>query len=84
MSGRPPRSGENAGVQEAEKDGTGPQYPETSDREQRILEKAGWELVEETLQIKLWRNPESGRLYPQKAATKLIREGLVPQSPDGS
>jgi hypothetical protein len=47
-------------------------------RDQRRLEEAGWELVEETLQITLWRNPESGRLYPQRAAIGLVSEGQAP------
>ena len=47
-------------------------------RDHERLKEAGWELVEETLQITLWRNPESGRLYPQRAAIGLVSEGLAP------
>ena len=48
----------------------------------KILEESGWELVESNSQKALWRNPASGRLYPETAAVKLIREGQVPGPPD--
>ena len=42
--------------------------------EQRELEAAGWERIERQGKI-VWRNPESGHLYPQGAAiTRLRRE----------
>ena len=53
-------------------------------RDRRMLEAAGWELVEKNSQKILWRNPESGRLYPQDAAAKLMQEGQVPENPDGT
>ncbi len=43
------------------------------EKEQRKLEAAGWE--REDRQGKLfWRNPQSGRLYPQGAAVQRLRE----------
>jgi hypothetical protein len=37
----------------------------------------GWELVEKA-DKRLWRNPNSGHLYPQGAAIALIRAGKLP------
>ena len=59
-------------------DGAGPQHDGDFSRDHERLEEAGWEFVEETQQITLWRNPESGRLYPQRAAIGLVSEGLAP------
>ena len=44
--------------------------------ERRELEEAGWELVERHPDQKfvVWRNPESGHLYPQQAALAWVRE----------
>lgn len=54
--------------------------------EQRELEAAGWERIEREGKI-VWRNPESGFLYPQGAAIALVREGAnlddVPKGPEG-
>jgi hypothetical protein len=41
--------------------------------EQRELENAGWERLEREGKI-VWRNPESGHLYPQGAALTLVRK----------
>ncbi len=41
--------------------------------EQRELKTAGWEPVER-LGKTVWRNPESGHLYPQGVAIRLVRE----------
>ncbi len=52
--------------------------------EQRELEEAGWEMVYSEAQGEmLWRNPESGHLYPQSAAIDLLRRGRVPDSEAG-
>ena len=56
-------------------------YPK---QDRRMLETAGWKLVEKNSQKRLWRNPESGRLYPQDAAVKLMQAGQVPKNPDGT
>jgi hypothetical protein len=45
--------------------------------ERRELEEAGWEMVERQGGM-LWRNPQSGHLYPQSAAIDLLRRGRVP------
>ena len=43
--------------------------------ERRELEEAGWELVERHAdKTAVWRNPESGHLYPQEAAVAWVRE----------
>ncbi len=49
--------------------------------QRRELEEAGWEMVElaEPGEL-LWRNPESGHLYPQSAAIDLIRRRHLPDS----
>ncbi len=41
--------------------------------EQRELKAAGWEPVER-LGKTVWRNPESGHLYPEGVAIRLVRE----------
>lgn len=46
--------------------------------EQRELEAAGWERLEREGKI-VWRNPESGHLYPQGAAIALLRRTADPQ-----
>jgi hypothetical protein len=60
--------------------------PIDKDAEQRELESAGWEQVERQGKI-VWRNPESGHLYPQGVAVALVREGgdaeAVPKNPEG-
>ncbi|MDP8940496.1 MAG: hypothetical protein M3N10_09455 [Actinomycetota bacterium] len=55
-------------------DEAGAQREEYPGQDHKRLEEAGWELVERNSQKILWRNPESGRLYPQGAAIKLIRK----------
>ncbi len=42
--------------------------------EQRELGEAGWDLVERRADETVWRNPESGHLYPQEAALAFVRE----------
>lgn len=52
--------------------------------EQHELEAAGWELVEREGKI-VWRNPNSGHLYPQGAAIALLRRDTNPgESADGA
>jgi hypothetical protein len=41
--------------------------------EQRELKAASWEPVER-LGKTVWRNPQSGHLYPQGVAIRLVRE----------
>jgi hypothetical protein len=50
--------------------------------ERRELEETGWEMVERQGGM-LWRNPQSGHLYPQSAAIDLLRRGRVPDSEAG-
>jgi hypothetical protein len=50
--------------------------------ERRELEEAGWEMVERQGEM-LWRNLESGYLYPQSAAIVLLRRGHLPDSEAG-
>ena len=61
--------------------------PIDKEAEQRELEAAGWEQVERQGKI-VWRNPESGHLYPQGVAVALVREGgnaeEVPKNPEGA
>ena len=60
--------------------------PIDKEGEQRELEGAGWGKVERQGKI-LWRNPESGHLYPQGAAIALIRTGRAPsasEEPEGA
>ena len=86
MSGRTSRDLEDVGGEEHSTDGdsTGTRYYENPGRDHKVLEEAGWELVEEALQITFWRNPESGRLYPQSAAARLVGEGQAPENADGT
>jgi hypothetical protein len=53
--------------------------------ERRELEAAGWEPVEHGDKT-VWRNPESGYLYPQGIAVAMVREGAdagdVPKEPE--
>jgi hypothetical protein len=60
--------------------------PIDKEAEQRELEAAGWEQMEREGKI-VWRNPESGFLYPQGTAIVLVREGAdageVPKKPEG-
>ena len=42
--------------------------------ERRELEEAGWDLVERRADETVWRNPESGHLFPQEAALAFVRE----------
>lgn len=60
--------------------------PIDKEGEQRELEAASWVKVERQGKI-LWRNPESGHLYPQGAAIALIRTGRAPgasEEPEGA
>ncbi len=49
--------------------------PVDKEQEQRELEEAGWERLERQGKT-VWRNPESGHLYPQGAAIALLRRGV--------
>ena len=54
-------------------------------KERQELEGAGWEPVERG-GTTVWRNPESGYLYPQGIAISFVREGAeldVPLEPEG-
>jgi hypothetical protein len=44
------------------------------ERQQAELEDAGWELVERGSGKTIWRNPQSGRLYPQYVAITMVRD----------
>jgi hypothetical protein len=50
--------------------------------QQRELEAAGWKLVERGGGKTIWRNPQSGRLYPQSVAITMVREGPGPRISD--
>lgn len=50
--------------------------------EQRELESAGWEKMEREGKI-IWRNPESGHLYPQGAALALVRKNADSEDVSG-
>jgi hypothetical protein len=52
------------------------------DEQRRELEAAGWELVEHGGGKTIWRNPLSGRLYPQSVAITMVREGPGPRIVD--
>ncbi len=52
------------------------------EEQRRELEAAGWELVERGGGKTIWRNPQSGRLYPQSVAITLVREGPSPRIVD--
>ncbi len=41
---------------------------------EQMLEAAGWKLTESTVEKKIWRNPQSGYLYPQGVAAAMVRE----------
>jgi hypothetical protein len=47
------------------------------EEEQRKLEALGWTKFETQGKI-LWKNPQTGHLYPQDRAIALIREGRLP------
>jgi hypothetical protein len=44
------------------------------ERQRSELEDAGWELVERGSGKSIWRNPRSGRLYPQHVAITMVRD----------
>ncbi len=48
------------------------------------LEDAGWELVERGSGKTIWRNPRSGRLYPQHVAITVVRDEPGPVITDES
>jgi hypothetical protein len=50
--------------------------------QQRDLEEAGWELVERGGGKTIWRNPQTGGLYPQSVAITMVREGPSPRVSD--
>ncbi len=52
------------------------------DEQRRELEAAGWELIERGGGKTIWRNPKSGRLYPQSVAITMVREGPSPRIAD--
>ncbi len=52
------------------------------EEQRRELEAAGWELVERGSGKTIWRNPQSGRLYPQSVAITMVREGPSPRISD--
>ena len=52
------------------------------ERQQGELEDAGWELVERGSGKTIWRNPRSGRLYPQQVAITMERDEPSPRISD--
>ena len=52
------------------------------ERQQGELEDAGWELVERGSGKTIWRNPRSGRLYPQHVAITMVRDEPSPRISD--
>ena len=52
------------------------------ERQQGELEDAGWELVERGSGKTIWRNPRSGRLYPQYVAITMVRDEPSPEIAD--
>ena len=52
------------------------------EQQQYELEAAGWELVERGGGKTIWRNPQSGRLYPQSVAITMVREVPSPRIAD--
>ena len=42
--------------------------------EVRTLEEAGWERVEDEAET-YWRRPDTGRLYPRRAAYDVVEQG---------
>ena len=53
------------------------------ERQQGELEDA-WELVERGSGKTIWRNPRSGRLYPQYVAITMVRDEPARRSPIGT
>ncbi len=56
------------------------------DSTEQMLAAAGWELVESNVEKKIWRNPQSGYLYPQVVAAAMTREqrdAELPREPEG-
>ncbi len=51
-------------------------------RQMDELQNAGWELVERGSGKTIWRNPQSGRLYPQYVAISMVRDEPSPQITD--
>jgi hypothetical protein len=47
--------------------------PYNPDKQQRKLVTAGWERVDRQGKL-FWKNPQSGRLYPQGAAVQRLQE----------
>jgi hypothetical protein len=52
------------------------------ERQKVELEDAGWELVERGSGKTIWRNPRSGRLYPQYVAITMVRDEPSPEITD--
>ena len=52
------------------------------ERQRGELEAAGWELVERGSGKTIWRNPLSGRLYPQYVAITMVRDEPSPKISD--
>ena len=52
--------------------------------QQGELEDAGWKLVERGSGKTIWRNPQSGRLYPQYVAITMVRDEPSPEIADES
>ncbi len=52
------------------------------EQQQYELEAAGWELVERGSGKTIWRNPRSGRLYPQHVAITMVRDEPSPALSD--
>jgi hypothetical protein len=56
--------------------------PVDKEAEQRELGAAGWERLERQGKV-IWRNPQSGYLYPQGAAMALLRRQRENEGGDG-
>jgi hypothetical protein len=52
-----------------------------SEIQRRQLEEAGWKPVDDGNGPVIWRNPLSGRLYPQEVAVDLVRSGRLQTPP---
>ena len=52
------------------------------ERQRRELEAVGWELVERGSGKAIWRNPQSGGLYPQYVAISMVRGEPSPKIAD--
>ncbi len=52
------------------------------EQQQYELEAAGWEMVERGSGKTIWRNPRSGRLYPQYVAITMVRDEPGPRISD--